>query len=121
MSTQTQTVTCVSSSSQPGFDPRFLTAQDQHTDCQCCTQSRGLIDSQGHLLGPLPPPTRPRRQMAGTTDTLDLPGLPPGGGSNRPPDDGNDSDNSDGGAPPPDPPPDGDDAINFVDDIRCEL
>ncbi|KIJ37816.1 hypothetical protein M422DRAFT_259687 [Sphaerobolus stellatus SS14] len=100
-------------------------------------------------LGPLPPPTRPCRQMAGTTDTSGLPGLPPGdnprendnsdhrnqsphpsrnnsprgstgGGGNGPPDNGDDGDNGDGD-PPPDPPPDGDDPINFADDIHREL
>ncbi|KIJ38942.1 hypothetical protein M422DRAFT_258349 [Sphaerobolus stellatus SS14] len=140
-----QTVTHVSSSPQPGSEPCFLTAQDQHANRQHHAQSRGLVNSQGQPLGPLPPPTRPRRQMTGTTDTSGLPGLPPGdnpqennnsdhgnqsphpsrnnsprgntgGGGNRPPDDGDNGDNSDGG-PPPDPPPDGDDPNNFADDI----
>ncbi|KIJ33389.1 hypothetical protein M422DRAFT_264651 [Sphaerobolus stellatus SS14] len=146
MSTQTQTVTHVSSSLQPKSNPGFLTAQDQRADCQRHTQSRGLIDSQGHPLGSLPPPTRPCRQMAGTTDTSGLPGPPPGDnprenndsnhgnqsphpsrnnsprgstgeGGDGPLDDGDDGD----GGPPPDPPPDGNDPINFVDDVRCEL
>ncbi|KIJ48795.1 hypothetical protein M422DRAFT_247151 [Sphaerobolus stellatus SS14] len=149
MSTQTQTNTCVSSSPQPESDPCFLTAQDQRADCQQRAQSRGLIDSQGQPLGPLPPPTRPHQQMAGTTDTSGYPGPPPGdnpqgedddsnhrnqsshpshnnslrrstgSGSGRPPDDG-DGDNSDGG-PPADPPPDGNNPNNLTDDVRCEL
>ncbi|KIJ57154.1 hypothetical protein M422DRAFT_238737 [Sphaerobolus stellatus SS14] len=77
MSTQTQTVTRASTFLQPKSDPRFLTAQDQRADRQHRAQSRGLVDSQGQPLRPLPPPTRPRRQIAGSTDTSGLPGLPP--------------------------------------------
>ncbi|KIJ23163.1 hypothetical protein M422DRAFT_276318, partial [Sphaerobolus stellatus SS14] len=149
MSTRTQIVTHVSSSLQPESDPCFLKAQDQCADRQRRAQSTGLIDSQGQPLGPLPPPTRPRRQMAGTTDTSGLPGPPPGddpqsndnsdygnqsphpsrnksprgntgGGGNGPPDDNDNSDNSDGD-PPPDPPPDGDNQNGFANDIRREL
>ncbi|KIJ32266.1 hypothetical protein M422DRAFT_265930 [Sphaerobolus stellatus SS14] len=150
MSTRTQTNTCVSSSPQPESDPCFLTAQDQRADRQRHAQSRGLIDSQGQPLGTLPPPTRPRRQMAGSIDTSGYPGLPPGDNpqdedndsdhrnqsphpsrnnfprkstgdsGGGPPDDGDDDNNGDV-EPPIDPPPDGNDSSNIADDVRCEL
>ncbi|KIJ29455.1 hypothetical protein M422DRAFT_269110 [Sphaerobolus stellatus SS14] len=145
MSTRTQAVSCASTTPQPKSDPRFLTAQDQHADHQHRTQSRGLIDSQGQPLGPLPSSTRTRRPMPGMTDASGTPGQPPGdnprdndnsdhgessphpscgnspqgrpGEGAGPPDDSDGGDNDDGD-PPADPPPDGD---NSADDIRREL